>query len=52
MLGCEGNWVKSTHDAYKNTWKCGELELSFSPSAGGYMKKKVNTYFHVLLHFT
>ena len=23
-LGCESNWVKSTHDAYENTWKCGE----------------------------
>ena len=20
-LGCESNWVKSTHDAYENTWK-------------------------------
>ena len=28
-LGCESNWVKSTHDAYENTWKCGELELYF-----------------------
>ena len=27
--------VKSTHDAYENTWKCGELKLYFSPSAGG-----------------
>ena len=26
-LGCESNWVKSTHDAYENTWKCGELKL-------------------------
>ena len=24
-----------THDAYENTWKCGELKLYFSPSAGG-----------------
>ena len=22
-------------DAYENTWKCGELTLYFSPSAGG-----------------
>ena len=34
-LGCESNWVKSTQDAYENTWKCGELKLYFSPSAGG-----------------
>ena len=34
-LGCKSNWVKSTHDAYENTWKCGELKLYFSPSAGG-----------------
>ena len=27
--------VKTTHDAYENTWKCGELKLYFSPSAGG-----------------
>ena len=27
--------VKSTHDAYENTWKCCELKLYFSPSAGG-----------------
>ena len=39
-LGCESNWVKSAHDAYKNTWKCGELKLYFSPSAGGWKKKK------------
>ena len=39
-LGCESNWVKSIHDAYENTWKCGELKLYFSPSAGGYKKKK------------
>ena len=26
---------QSTHDAYENTWKCGELKLYFSPSAGG-----------------
>ena len=25
----------STHDAYENTWKCGELELHFPSSAGG-----------------
>ena len=24
-----------THDAYKNTWKCGELKLFFSISDGG-----------------
>ena len=34
-LGCESSWVKSTHNAYENTWKCGELKLYFSPSAGG-----------------
>ena len=34
-LGCESNGVKSTHDAYENTWKCGELQLYFSLSAGG-----------------
>ena len=39
-LGCESSWVKSTHDAYENTWKCGELKLYFSPSAGG--SKKTN----------
>ena len=39
-LGCEGNWAKSTHDAYENTRKCGELKLYFSPSAGGYIYKK------------
>ena len=27
--------LKSTHDAYENTWKCGELKLYFSSSAGG-----------------
>ena len=32
--------VKSTHDAYENTWKCGELKLYFSSSAGGSKKKK------------
>ena len=41
-LGSEGNWVKSTHDAYENTWKRGELELYFSPSAGGCKRKKRN----------
>ena len=35
-LGCESN----SHDAYENTWKCGELKLYFSPSAGGWKKKK------------
>ena len=30
-----------THDAYENTWKCGELELYFSPSAGELKKKKM-----------
>ena len=34
-LGCERNWVKSTLDAYENTWKGGELKLYFSSSAGG-----------------
>ena len=28
-LGCEGNRIKSTHDAYENTWKCGEQKLFF-----------------------
>ena len=27
-------------DAYDNTWKCSELKLYFSPSAGGLKKKK------------
>ena len=27
------------HDAYENTWRCIELELYFSPSAGGLKKK-------------
>ena len=31
---------ESTHDAYENTWKCGELKLYFSSSAGGLKKKK------------
>ena len=26
--------------AYENTWKCGELKLHFSPSAGGLKAKK------------
>ena len=26
--------VKSTHDVYENTWKCGELRLYIFPSAG------------------
>ena len=26
--------------SYENTWKCGELKLYFSPSAGGRKKKK------------
>ena len=34
-LGCESNWVKSTHSAYENTWKGGELKLYFAQSAGG-----------------
>ena len=42
--GCESNWVKSTHDAYENTRKCGELKLYFSPSAGDKKKKKKNYY--------
>ena len=29
------NCVNSTHDAYENTWKCGELKLYFFLSAGG-----------------
>ena len=28
---CESNCVDSTHDAYENTWKCGELKLLFFP---------------------
>ena len=43
-LGCESNWVKSTHDAYENTWKCGELKLYFSPSAGGQHNKKKDIF--------
>ena len=34
-LDCECDWVKLTHDVYEYTWKCGELTLYFSPSAGG-----------------
>ena len=30
---------KATQDVYEYTWKCGELKLYFSPSAGG--RKKV-----------
>ena len=44
-LGCESNWVKSTHDAYENTWKCGELKLYSAPSARGWKKKGI----HVLV---
>ena len=33
-LGCESSCLKSTHDAYENTWKCGELKPFFSPSPG------------------
>ena len=44
-LGCESNWVKSPHDSYENTWKCGELKLYFStPSAGGWKKKKKKSW--------
>ena len=32
--GTEGAQKKKI-DAYENTWKCGELKLYFSPSAGG-----------------
>ena len=28
-LDCEGSRVKSTHDEYESTWKCGELKLLF-----------------------
>ena len=38
-------YIATTHDAYENTWKCGELKLYFSPSAGGWKKKK-NYYFN------
>ena len=31
--------IRVPQDAYENTWKCGELKLYFSPSAGGYKKK-------------
>ena len=31
---------KRKHDAYENTWKCGELKFYFSPSAGGLKKKR------------
>ena len=30
-LDCEGNCIKSTHDAYETTWKFGELKLQFFP---------------------
>ena len=36
--------VKSTHDAYENTWKCGELKLYFSSSSAGGCKKKTLDY--------
>ena len=41
-VDCEGSWVESTHDAYENTRKCGELKLYFLffPSAGELKKKK------------
>ena len=31
----------TAHDVYENTFKCGELKLYFSPSAGGFTKKKL-----------
>ena len=34
-LGCESSWVKSTHNVFENTWKCGEIKPYFAPSAGG-----------------
>ena len=37
-LGFESKWVKSTHDAYENSCKCGELKIYFSPSAWGWRK--------------
>ena len=45
-LGCESNWVKSTHDAYESPWKCGERKFYFSPSAGGWRKRKVSSVGH------
>ena len=29
---------RHTHDAYENTWKCGELKLYFSP----YIRWRIN----------
>ena len=29
-------------EVYENTWRCGELKLYFSPSAGGQKKRKKN----------
>ena len=48
-LDCECNWVNLTHDVYENTWKCGELKLYFSPSAGGSTKKSCFTRCQVLV---
>ena len=28
------DWFKSTHNAYEDAWKCGELKLCFATSAG------------------
>ena len=40
------------HDMYDNTWKCGELKLYFSPSAGGLKKnkKKKTIYLYPIYH--
>ena len=35
--------MEGTNDACENTWKCGELKLYFSPSAGGLKKNKNKT---------
>ena len=34
-LDYECNWVELTRGVYEITWKCGELEPYFFPSAGG-----------------
>ena len=40
IVHCPHTIEISTHDVHENTWKCGELKLSVSSSAGGYRKKK------------
>ena len=37
---CESNHVKSTNDAYEDTWKCGELKALFFPIRRRIKKKR------------